>query len=185
MTPSWQALMQSPESMQVEAQRRESAGPSPVCRMSITPAMTGTAGAVIPAGALTGHASTHLPQRVQAEFISSTRSSRLASRKLVIAAPEAAGAVYDQTYGTHSAARSCHRDGKVRRHREACGSIAGRDGGCGVSACAALVYPSAQRRCRLRRPKTAQAMQEMPQPGHDATTNNRPPTGRPLFGRSA
>jgi len=72
--------MQSPVSMQVEAQRRDAAAPSPPRRMSITPVMTSSAGAVTPAGALTGHASTHLPHRVQASSTSSMRPFKASSK---------------------------------------------------------------------------------------------------------
>src|ERR1700726_2087317 len=78
--------MQSPVSMQVDAQRRDAAGPSPVRRMSMTPAMTSCAGAVTPAGVLTGHTSTHLPQRVHVSIISSTRPFSASSKKLLMGA---------------------------------------------------------------------------------------------------
>jgi len=50
--------------------------------MSITPVMTSSAGATTPAGVATGHASTHLPHRVQASSISSMRPLKASSKKL-------------------------------------------------------------------------------------------------------
>src|SRR5229473_2787588 len=74
--------MQSPVSMQVDAQRRDACGPSPLRRISITPETTSCAGAVTPAGALTGQTSTHFPQRVHASMISWTRPCNASSKKL-------------------------------------------------------------------------------------------------------
>jgi len=48
--------------------------------MSMTPVMTSWAGAATPAGVLTGHASTHLPHRVQASSISSMRPPNASSK---------------------------------------------------------------------------------------------------------
>jgi hypothetical protein len=49
--------------------------------MSITPAMTPAAGASpTPAGAVTGHTSTHLPQRVQASIMSVVREASAVSK---------------------------------------------------------------------------------------------------------
>src|SRR5579871_319792 len=76
--------MQSPVSMQVEAQRRDASGPSPVRRMSMTPETTSCAGALTPAGVLTGQTSTHFPQRVQASTISWMRPFNASSKKLLM-----------------------------------------------------------------------------------------------------
>src|SRR6266498_1444148 len=66
--------MHAPLSMQELAHLREASGPSPVRKMSSTPVMTSSGSASArPAGATLGHASTHLPHRVQASSIASTR----------------------------------------------------------------------------------------------------------------
>src|SRR5262249_25766095 len=77
--------MQSPVSMHVDAQRRDASGPSPLRRISITPETTSCAGAVTPAGVLTGQTSTHFPQRVHASMISATRPFSASSKKLPMA----------------------------------------------------------------------------------------------------
>src|SRR6266436_8750560 len=76
--------MQSPVSMQVDAQRRDASGPLPLRRISITPETTTCAGAVTPAGVLTGQTSTHFPQRVHASMMSSTRPFNASSKKLLM-----------------------------------------------------------------------------------------------------
>ena len=75
---SGQAVMQSPVSAQPLAQAFERA-PSPVCTMSTMPAITSLGAASTPAGAVTGHISTHLPQRVQASIISAVRADKAVS----------------------------------------------------------------------------------------------------------
>src|SRR5262249_26741805 len=73
--------MHAPLSVHAFAHWREASGPVPVRRMSSTPVMTSTGFAsVIPAGATLGHASTHLPQRVQASTISSMRAPSAVSK---------------------------------------------------------------------------------------------------------
>src|SRR5215467_2642615 len=93
--------MQSPVSMHVDAQRCDAAGPCPVRRISMTPDATSCAGAVTPAGVLTGQTSTHFPQRVHASTISWTRPFSASSKKLVIGAY--AGQFIDQKilYAVH------------------------------------------------------------------------------------
>src|SRR5262245_6277861 len=67
--------MHSPLSRQELAHLRDVSGPLPVRTMSITPLMTSVgATSLRPAGSTLGHTSTHLPQRVQASSISSTRA---------------------------------------------------------------------------------------------------------------
>jgi hypothetical protein len=74
LTPSSHALMHSPLSMQEVAQRREASGPSPWRTMSSTPLMTSAGlASARPAGFTLGQTSTHLPHRVQASSMSSTR----------------------------------------------------------------------------------------------------------------
>ena len=75
--------MQAPLSTHELAQRRDASGPSPVRRMSNTPSITprGVASAM-PAGWVIGQASTHLPQRVQASVIVSTRAASAASKSI-------------------------------------------------------------------------------------------------------
>jgi hypothetical protein len=81
LTPSSQASMQWPLSMQEDAHFREASGPSPLRTRSITPAMTsvGEAPARL-AGATLGQTSTHLPHLVQASSMSPVRSFRAASK---------------------------------------------------------------------------------------------------------
>src|SRR5258708_12545124 len=81
--------MQSPLSMHELAQVREAAGPSPLRTMSMTPPITSTGlAAASPAGGTLGHASTHLPQRVQASSISSTRAPNAVSNgRVTLPAP--------------------------------------------------------------------------------------------------
>src|SRR5262245_22040226 len=85
--------MHSPLSTQAFAHLRDASGPSPVRRMSSTPLITATGSAVTPPGPVTGHTSTHLPQRVQASAIAATRSERAVSKVTVI-----------------MSLRGCHRD---------------------------------------------------------------------------
>src|SRR5712692_4712685 len=76
--------MHSPLSTQALAHLREASGPSPVRRMSITPLMTATGSALTPPGPVTGQTSTHLPQRVQASAIASTRAASAVSKVSVM-----------------------------------------------------------------------------------------------------
>src|SRR5262245_32670303 len=82
--------MHSPLSTQAFAHLRDASGPSPVRRMSITPLITATGSALTPPGPVTGHTSTHLPQRVQASAIAVTRSERAVAKVTVIRRPYAA-----------------------------------------------------------------------------------------------
>src|SRR5881396_3606215 len=72
--------MHSPESTQELAHLRAAAGPSPMRTMSRTPAIVprGSASAM-PAAAVIGQPSKHLPHLVQASSISSTRLARAVS----------------------------------------------------------------------------------------------------------
>jgi hypothetical protein len=54
----------------------------------MTPSITARGAAVTPPGPVTGQASTHLPQRVQAPSIVSTRSVRACSKVMVMPVPE-------------------------------------------------------------------------------------------------
>ena len=55
----------------------------------MTPSITVRGAAVTPPGSVTGQASTHLPQRVQASSIVSTRSFRACSKVAVMLIPDA------------------------------------------------------------------------------------------------
>src|SRR5271155_1465042 len=74
--------MHSPLSMQDAAHLRDASGPWPLRTRSSTPPMT-SSGLVpeIPAGLTLGQTSTHLPHRVQASSMSSTRSPRAVSKE--------------------------------------------------------------------------------------------------------
>jgi len=76
--------MHSPVSTQALAHLREASGPSPVRRMSMTPAMTARGSASTPPGPVTGQTSTHLPQRVQASAIAATRADSAVSNVSVM-----------------------------------------------------------------------------------------------------
>src|SRR5260221_10560854 len=76
--------MHSPVSTQALAHLREASGPSPVRRMSMTPAMTARGSASTPPGPVTGQTSTHLPQRVQASAIAATRAASAVSNVSVM-----------------------------------------------------------------------------------------------------
>src|SRR5262252_5782692 len=76
--------MHSPVSTQALAHLREASGPSPVRRMSMTPAMTARGSASTPPGPVTGQTSTHLPQRVQALAIAATRADSAGSNVSVM-----------------------------------------------------------------------------------------------------
>src|SRR5947208_1391143 len=78
--------MHSPVSTQAFAHLREASGPVPVLRISMMPLTTSTGSALTPPGPVTGQTSTHLPQRVQASAISSTRADRADSKVMVIGA---------------------------------------------------------------------------------------------------
>ena len=82
--------MHSPLSTQALAHLRDASGPSPVRTMSMMPEITARGSAVTPPGPVTGQTSTHLPQRVQASAIASTRSANAASKVMVMAARLAA-----------------------------------------------------------------------------------------------
>src|SRR5205823_6111353 len=70
-----------PDSTQELAHLREASGPSPLRTMSSTPAIAACGSAsAIPAAAVIGQASKHLPQRVQASSISSTRARKALSK---------------------------------------------------------------------------------------------------------
>src|SRR5690349_5239918 len=77
--------MHSPESTQAFAHLREASGPSPVRRISRIPEITSRDSALTPPGSVTGHTSTHFPQRVQASTIVATRSASAASNVSAIA----------------------------------------------------------------------------------------------------
>src|SRR5215472_17357742 len=72
--------MHSPVSTQAFAHLRAAGEPSPAFRMSMTPSMTAPGSACTPPGPVTGQTSTHLPQRVQASSIASTRWLRASSK---------------------------------------------------------------------------------------------------------
>jgi hypothetical protein len=74
LTPSSQAGMQAPLMTHELAHLRPASEPSPPRSRSMTPLTVATGSASpIPAGLTLGQAATHLPQRVQASTISSTR----------------------------------------------------------------------------------------------------------------
>ena len=80
--------MQSPLNMQALAQVRAASGPLPDRAISMMPEMTATgSAAAIPAGATVGQTSTHLPQRVQASSICSTRLENAASKAVSVIGP--------------------------------------------------------------------------------------------------
>src|SRR5229473_3048018 len=83
--------MHSPVSTQALAHLRDASGPSPVLRMSMMPLMTAIGSALTPPGPVTGQTSTHLPQRVQASAIASTRAERAVSKVSVMRARPAVG----------------------------------------------------------------------------------------------
>src|SRR5215472_14565721 len=76
--------MHSPLSTQAFAQLRDACGPSPVRRMSMIPLMTARGSPLTSPGPVTGQTSTHLPQRVQASAMASTRAERAASKVMVM-----------------------------------------------------------------------------------------------------
>src|SRR5262249_54681184 len=76
--------MHSPLRTQAFAHLREASGPSPVRRMSMTPAITAEGAASTPPGPVTGQTSTHLPQRVQASAIAATRAESAVSKVSVM-----------------------------------------------------------------------------------------------------
>src|SRR5215468_5472933 len=79
--------MHSPESTQELAHLRDASGPLPVRTMSSTPAIAACGSvSAIPAAVVIGQASKHLPQRVQASSISSTRVCKAVSKALLMAA---------------------------------------------------------------------------------------------------
>src|ERR1700736_4868916 len=72
--------MHSPLSVQDDAHFRDASGPAPLLIMSMMPVMTSTAFApAIPAGSTLGQTSTHLPHRMHASSICSTRPLSAAS----------------------------------------------------------------------------------------------------------
>src|SRR5262249_34693515 len=75
--------MHAPVSTQALAHLRDASGPVPVLRMSMMPEMTATGSALTPPGPVTGQTSTHLPQRVQASAIASTRADSADSKVMV------------------------------------------------------------------------------------------------------
>src|SRR5262249_31232815 len=76
--------MHSPVSTQAFAHLRAASGPSPVRRMSMTPAMTARGSASTPPAPVTGQTSTHLPQRVHASAIAATRADSAVSKLSVM-----------------------------------------------------------------------------------------------------
>src|SRR5258707_8579236 len=75
--------MHSQLSMQDAAHLRELSGPAPARPISSTPLMMSSELApAIPAGVTLGQTSTHLPHRVQASSISSTRASSAVSNEV-------------------------------------------------------------------------------------------------------
>jgi hypothetical protein len=77
------ALIHSPLSMQDAAHLRDASGPLPVRTISRMPSMMSSDFlSEMPAGLTLGQTSTHLPHRVQASSISSTRSPRAVSKDL-------------------------------------------------------------------------------------------------------
>src|SRR3974390_471200 len=76
--------MHSPLSTQAFAQLRDACGPSPVRRMSMIPLMTVRGSPLTSPGPVTGQTSTHLPQRVQASAMASTRAERAVSKVTVM-----------------------------------------------------------------------------------------------------
>src|SRR5437588_704035 len=84
--------MHSPLSTQALAHLRDASGPSPVRRMSRTPVMTATGSASTPPAPVTGQTSTHLPQRVQASAIASTRDASAVSNVSLMRSRQAVAA---------------------------------------------------------------------------------------------
>src|SRR6516162_2589061 len=76
--------MHSPVSTQALAHLRAASGPSPLRRISMTPAMTARGAASTPPGPVTGQTSTHLPQRVQVSAIAATRADNAVSNVSVM-----------------------------------------------------------------------------------------------------
>src|SRR5258705_3773245 len=75
--------MHSPLSMQDAAHLRDASGPSPLRTMSSTPLMMSPElVSAMPAGFTLGQTSTHLPHRVQASSMSSTRWPRAVSKEI-------------------------------------------------------------------------------------------------------
>src|SRR6185312_13027872 len=75
--------MHSPLSMQADAHLRDASGPSLPRRISRMPLITSLElVSAIPAGTTLGQASTHLPQRVHASTISSTRPPSAVSKEV-------------------------------------------------------------------------------------------------------
>src|SRR6266567_3007699 len=75
--------MHSPLCMHDAAHLRDASGPSPVRRMSrMPPMMSLELTSTIPAGVTLGQTSTHLPHRVQASSISSTRAPSAVSKEV-------------------------------------------------------------------------------------------------------
>src|SRR5262245_53087023 len=78
--------MHSPESTHELAHLRDMSGPVPMRTMSSTPAIASRGSAsAMPAGALIGQASKHLPHLVQASSMASTRAVRAVSNVFAIA----------------------------------------------------------------------------------------------------
>src|SRR5436190_24047005 len=86
--------MHSPVSTQAFAQLRAASLPWPERRISMMPSITARGSALTPPGPVTGHTSTHLPQRVQASAIASTRAERADSKVMVMGPDYAFGTPY-------------------------------------------------------------------------------------------
>src|SRR6478609_11390076 len=88
--------MHSPLRMHAAAHFRDASGPSPVRTISIIPLMISPASA-IPAGATLGQTSTHLPHRVQASSMSSTRAPSAVSKDISLIGLHPLANAKDQT----------------------------------------------------------------------------------------
>ena len=114
--------------MQPEAQCRAASLPSPPRKMSMTPPMTpaGFSRAAVssPAAAVTGQASTHLPQRVQASIMVSTRLCR-ADLKVSGMADNIAPSAHSRDSGNPDGLPRCGRTGSPLRGDE---QVLARDG---------------------------------------------------------
>src|ERR1043166_5456694 len=102
--------MHSPLRTQELAHLRAAAGPLPVRKMSSTPVMTaiGSASAT-PAASVTGHASTHFPQRTQASTMASTRpASAVSNGVCVMALPGSETILASLLRGRAAGARRVH-----------------------------------------------------------------------------
>src|SRR5229473_51470 len=77
--------MHSPLSIQDAAHLRDASGPAPLRKISSTPLiMSSELAPAMPAGFTLGQTSTHLPHRMQASSMSSTRWPRAVSKEMLL-----------------------------------------------------------------------------------------------------